>query len=138
MNKEDNLRPVTTTEEAKERGRAGGIASGQAKRKKKLLSEIAEAFLSSKVNEENITEKLKELGFKGQITKKDLLIYDLYTKAMSNNGFAIQAFKELRNLIGEEEPQKMDVVVAAAPTLAEQTERIMKVMEEAKKRAADE
>ena len=35
-----NLIPVKTTEEAKAKGKRGGIASGEAKRKKKLLSEI--------------------------------------------------------------------------------------------------
>ena len=36
----NNLNPVRTTKEAKARGKQGGIASGIAKRKKKLLSEI--------------------------------------------------------------------------------------------------
>ena len=36
----NNLNPVRTTKEAKARGKQGGIASGIAKRKKKLLSEV--------------------------------------------------------------------------------------------------
>jgi len=36
----ENLKPCRDTETAKARGKQGGIASGKAKRKKKLLSEI--------------------------------------------------------------------------------------------------
>ena len=42
-----NLKPVRTTEEAKARGKRGGIKSGEAKREKKKLSEIYKAFIES-------------------------------------------------------------------------------------------
>jgi hypothetical protein len=44
MAKED-LRPVRTKEEAKKRGKAGGIASGKARREKKAFRETLEAIL---------------------------------------------------------------------------------------------
>lgn len=40
MVNKQNLQPVRTKEEARERGRNGGIKSGQARREKKLLSEF--------------------------------------------------------------------------------------------------
>ena len=42
-----NLRPIRTTEEAKARGKLGGIKSGESKRAKKKLSEIYKAFIES-------------------------------------------------------------------------------------------
>lgn len=36
-----NLQPVKTKEEARERGRAGGIASGKAKRERKTMRQLA-------------------------------------------------------------------------------------------------
>lgn len=44
-----NLDPVRTSEEAKKRGRAGGIASGEARRAKKNMRETAKALLEMKV-----------------------------------------------------------------------------------------
>lgn len=41
----DKLKPVRTKEEASERGRKGGIASGKARREKKMLKECFEALL---------------------------------------------------------------------------------------------
>jgi len=41
-----NLIPVRTTEEAKAKGKRGGIKSGESKRQKKLLSEIYGEVLS--------------------------------------------------------------------------------------------
>ena len=41
----EDLRPVRTKEEAKKRGKAGGIASGKARREKKAFRETLEAIL---------------------------------------------------------------------------------------------
>ena len=43
----NNLSLIKTTEEARKRGRNGGIKSGEAKRAKKKLSEIYKAFIES-------------------------------------------------------------------------------------------
>lgn len=44
MSKED-LKPVRTTEEARELGRSGGIASGEARRKKRAMKETLNILL---------------------------------------------------------------------------------------------
>lgn len=46
MTNEKNLDPVQTKEEARERGRNGGIASGKARREKKLMRETLDILLS--------------------------------------------------------------------------------------------
>lgn len=42
---EHNLKPVSSTEEARERGRKGGLASAKARKEKKLMSQIYAEFL---------------------------------------------------------------------------------------------
>ncbi|MCF0190200.1 MAG: hypothetical protein HUJ96_02945 [Marinilabiliaceae bacterium] len=52
MSNPQNLKPgITTTEEAKKRGRNGGIASGKARRERKTFRELAEVLGSSIANE---------------------------------------------------------------------------------------
>lgn len=46
MANEQNLRPVKSKKEARERGRNGGIRSGEVKREKKLLSQMYAEFLA--------------------------------------------------------------------------------------------
>jgi hypothetical protein len=41
----DNLQPVSSKEEARARGRAGGIKSGQVRKEKKIMSQIYAEFL---------------------------------------------------------------------------------------------
>ena len=53
MAREDNLRPVRTEEEARELGRLGGIASGKARREKRLLRELAQMILDEEVSDSN-------------------------------------------------------------------------------------
>lgn len=44
MANEQNLKPVRTKSEARERGRNGGIKSGESRRQKRTLREIMEAY----------------------------------------------------------------------------------------------
>ena len=52
---EDNLR-VPTTEEARERGAKGGVASGKARREKKMMKDTLETLLSMRLKEEDATD----------------------------------------------------------------------------------
>ena len=52
---EANLRPVRTKEEARARGTNGGIKSGEARREKKLLSDLLLRKLAMKLNGTDIT-----------------------------------------------------------------------------------
>lgn len=57
----DDLIPVRTKEEAKERGRNGGIASGKARREKKNMRETAKMLLGMSVNP-TIDNTLEQFG----------------------------------------------------------------------------
>ena len=43
----DNLKPVRSVDEAREKGRKGGIQSGKARKEKKLMSQIYAEFLQN-------------------------------------------------------------------------------------------
>lgn len=64
MANEQNLKPFTTrsSEEARELGRKGGIASGEARREKKSLREKAKLLMSLSIKDEKDLLKAKELG----------------------------------------------------------------------------
>ena len=61
MSKE-NLNPVRTKEEARERGRAGGIKSGEARRAKKNMRETAKALMSMQVYGDTNKRNLEAFG----------------------------------------------------------------------------
>lgn len=66
MANEQNLIPFTSDqnrEEAKKNGQKGGIASGEARRKKRTLKELLEAVAEKNVQSDKIKKTLSDLGF---------------------------------------------------------------------------
>ena len=59
-----NLKPVQTKEEAKSRGRNGGIKSGEVRRQKKNMKELAKQLLYTNVpeNMEGVRKTLHSMG----------------------------------------------------------------------------
>lgn len=55
MANESNLKPVRSKEEAREKGRKGGIASGKARRERKTLKEELLALLEAGDTQKNIS-----------------------------------------------------------------------------------
>lgn len=55
----ENLKFIKSAEEAREKGRAGGIASGKARRRKRAMREAADLFLSLPVTDRRKLKKLK-------------------------------------------------------------------------------
>lgn len=88
--KEDNLRPVKTKEEARERGKRGGIASGKAKRKKKMLRECLEILMERKI---------------GDMTTADAISVALVEKALSGD---TKAFEVIRDTLGQKPIDKVE------------------------------
>ncbi len=95
MANEENLRPCQNTEEARERGRLGGLKSGEAKRKAKSLREAMKNLLMLETKNE-----------KGEaISGYERIVLALYEKAVNGDTYAINS---LRDLIGENPTQKFD------------------------------
>mgnify|MGYP000862170603 FL=1 len=62
-----NLKPVRTTEEAKKRGRNGGIASGKARREKADLKKLLNIALTMPIKDEGQAGKVKALEELGSL-----------------------------------------------------------------------
>jgi len=96
----ENLKPCRTTEEARERGRKGGINSGKRKKEKRKLKEIAEMLLDMKAPD-NILEKFQELypdlDVEG-MTNRLAIMQRLILNALAGDN---KAFELLRDQIGE-------------------------------------
>ena len=97
MANEQNLKPVTSKKEARERGRKGGLASGEARRKRKTLKEELLLMLSEGETQQSVTLALIE-------------------KAMSGD---TKAFKVIRDTIGEKPVDKVMIADVEPSVIAE-------------------
>lgn len=99
-NNEENIERANrerTSEEARENGRKGGIASGKARREKADLRKAVQAALDGEY-------KTKD----GQtISGSDLLVKSLMTIAGNpkNKGAAVMAFKTMATMLGQDLPE---------------------------------
>jgi hypothetical protein len=100
MANEQNLKPrELTSEEATEMGKRGGIASGKARREKKLMREQLEILLNLPIKNTKVKEQLKHLGLEDdEMTNQMALITAMYQKALKGD---VQAFNTLRDTSGQ-------------------------------------
>lgn len=100
MANEQNLRPVKSKEEARERGRKGGIASGKVRAAKKTFQELAKIVLNLKVKNPKEIKKLQELGITDEdMNYKMLCVLGIAKKALKDGD--VKAFEKLQELAGE-------------------------------------
>ena len=97
MANEQNLKPVTSKKEARERGRKGGLASGEARRKRKTLKEELLLMLSEGETQQSVTLALIE-------------------KAMGGD---TKAFEVIRDTIGEKPVDKVMIADVEPSVIAE-------------------
>lgn len=90
--RKENLKSPRSTEEARERGRKGGVASGRARREKASLRAALEVLLERK-------------GEDGK-TGREALAVALYEQALKGD---VRAFAELRDTVGEKPTDKVDM-----------------------------
>ena len=99
---EKNLIPYSerSENEARENGRKGGIASGESRRKRKLLKDSMNALLELPVSSTKEYNALIKMGIdREDIDNSQLIVLALFNRAKSGD---VAAIKELRNLIGED------------------------------------
>lgn len=95
---EENI--IRDSETAKEKGRKGGIKSGEVRRAKRDARETIQYMLGRMVVSENIKNNLKELGFETEeFTNMGALHGRLFTMAMSGN---LEAYMLLMKMGGYE------------------------------------
>ena len=109
----DNLRPVSSTEEARERGRKGGLASGEARRKRKTLKEELLLILSDGDIQEKISLALINEAIKG-----------------NNAGSVTKAFEVIRDTIGERPVEKVQATQTVVDMSAFSTEEIKAMLDD--------
>ena len=91
MANEKNLKPVRTKEEARKRGRQGGIKSGIVRAQRKTLREELITLLETKIEDKTIQEKIS---------------FSLIQEALSGN---VKAFETIRDTIGEKPQDKLNI-----------------------------
>lgn len=96
MNSENLKTP--STEEARERGKKGGIASGKARAEKKRLKEAVESILAMKYD--------SETGKK--LTGYEMVATALFGRAKEGD---VSAFNSIRDLIGEKPTDKINATI---------------------------
>lgn len=95
-----NLDPVRSEDEARRKGRAGGIKSGESRRKKKTMRERAQILLDCKFKDEDMLEAFKALGVKTQgLTIADAMLLGQMVGAITGKGGDPRAFKAILDLI---------------------------------------
>lgn len=100
----DNLKPVRTKEEAKQRGRNGGKKSGESRRKKRDAKQSISLLLELAA-QGNLDKNLKQLGFSEEDrTNMNALTARMFSKAMSGD---VAAFKALMDYGGFNPDQKL-------------------------------
>lgn len=97
--KNANLVPFTSDqsrEKAAANGRKGGIASGEAKRKKRTMREVAEMVATMELKDEDMLKVMRAAGFDGVITQEDAAFFGLIRKAQTGDPAALKLLAELR------------------------------------------
>ena len=106
MANEQNLRPPTS-EEARERGRKGGKASGKKRQQNKTFKEIIIKFLDGQVSDERLKQQMIEFGFADkEVSNKSCAVFALWKEAIKGN---TKAFELLRDTIGEKPQDKLNI-----------------------------
>ena len=98
----ENLQPVRTEAEAREKGRAGGIASGKARRQRKTLAQIGDMIGGLAVNSEKNKEIMRQAGISDEDMVRDVeAMFRLSLKASSGDTRAIELLAKLRGQFKE-------------------------------------
>jgi hypothetical protein len=114
MANEQNLKPFTSEqsrEEAKRNGRKGGIASGEAKRKRKKMKEQINLLLSLPLKDLDTIDYLEDLGVDtDNIDNQMAMICSLWQQALKGGKNAVAAATFLRDTVGEKPTDKTELV----------------------------
>lgn len=103
-----NMRPPRTKDEARERGRNGGIASGEARRRKKTMREALEMMLYNTELSEQTKQILQAEGIKNadDFNHQMVITRSLIAKAESGD---VQAYNAICAMIGEKPADKVEM-----------------------------
>lgn len=97
----DNLDPVTTNEEARKRGSAGGKKSGIARAKKRAMAETMEIILTMPLKD-GMVDDIESVTSNAEIAKRNVTVQDAIIAAQAKKAMKgdTRAAEFIRDLIG--------------------------------------
>lgn len=118
-NNSQNLVPLTT-EKAREIGKLGGVASGEAKRKKKTLKEIGDMIGSLDIKDVKVRELLAKAGIEEEDMVRDAgMMFTLAIKAGKGDPRCAELLAKIRGQLKEQQ----SIEVAEVKPLIDLTQR---------------
>lgn len=106
---EQNLKPIRSTEEAKQKGSAGGKKSGEVRRERKKFKDIMDVFLSLDVPDEEVKDFLKKMGIDDEdMNLQTAIVYKQIDRAIQGD---LEAAKFCRDTVGEKPSDKVEANV---------------------------
>ena len=103
MANEENLVPVRSEEEAREKGRKGGIASGKVRRQRKTLAQIGDMIGGLDIKSPKNRAILKQAGIEDEDMINDVgMMFRLNLKAQAGDPKAIELLSKLRGQFKEQ------------------------------------
>ena len=100
----ENLKPVRTKSEARERGRAGGKASGEARRRKADFRRTLNALLTTEIDSTEWTPILKAMGLDS--TLESAVNMAMIKEALAGN---VKAYVAIKDVLGQTSKSDTDL-----------------------------
>ena len=117
MANNENLRPVRTESEAREKGRAGGKASGAARRRKADFRKTLNLLLTAEIDSEEWTPVLQALGLDS--TLEAAVNMAMIKKALAGD---VKAYEAIAKYAGQSDRTEKDDAEQAAKTEREKAQ----------------
>lgn len=104
MANNENLKPVRTKSEARERGRNGGKASGEVRRRKSAMRDTMNRLLTIRAEVEGVSDILRADG--GESTYEELIAMVMIEKAMRGD---VNAYNAIKATVGQTDKSESDL-----------------------------
>lgn len=104
MANEKNLKPVRSKEEARERGKKGGIKSGETRRRKAALRNTMNRLLTMQAEVEGLSDVLRADG--GESTYEEIIAMAMIQQASLGN---VKAYQAIMKTVGQTEKSEADL-----------------------------
>ena len=119
----ENLKPVRSVEEARAKGRKGGIASGKARRDKRDRKQMASDLLDLAMQGAGVDKIKKFFGMKDiELNAYQVTVLSCLMKAMQKGD--ANALEKLLKISGEQFAEVLDVTVGKSEKLADIMEQL--------------
>ena len=104
MANEKNLKPVRSKREARERGKKGGIKSGETRRRKAAMQDTMHRLLTMQAEVEGLSDILRADG--GESTYEEIIAMAMIQQASLGN---VKAYQAIMKTVGQTEKSEADL-----------------------------